>query len=224
MNALETILITTHVAAGAAVLMSGPIAMLTPKGGNGHRQAGKFYFWGMFTIFATAMLLISLVRFNLFLLVIGIFSFYLAFSGYRVLRRKLPHQAGWIDWAAAVISVLAGVGLFGVGVKMLVAPIGSYHLALPILCMLFGYFTFKSGYDDILIFRKPNFDDKKWWKYHHIQAMMGSYIAAVTAFVVQSGDWMLPNWDFNWIFWLLPAAILTPLVSRWVRLEKAKSI
>ena len=81
-------MIYSHVFAGASVLLSGLVAMLAPKGGRGHRMAGQLYFWGMFWIFASALLLIGMVRFNIFLLVMGVFSFYLTFSGYRVLKRK----------------------------------------------------------------------------------------------------------------------------------------
>ncbi|MEN0002960.1 MAG: hypothetical protein AAF798_02405 [Bacteroidota bacterium] len=222
MTALETILIGTHIAAGAAVLASGPMAMLTQKVGNGHRKAGLFYFWGMFTIFASAMLLLTLVRFNLFLLVIGIFSFYLSFSGYRVLKRKLPNQANWLDWGGALLSIVAGIGLFVVGLKLIPGMGGSVHLALPMLCMLFGFFTFDSARKDVVFFLTKDFDDKIWWKYHHMQAMIGSYIAAVTAFIVQIGGHLAPTWDYQWVLWLLPAAILSPIMGRWIKKEKAK--
>src|SRR4029434_2865808 len=66
-------------------------AMLTHKGGWRHRRCGKIYFWAMAGVALTAVVL-SLYRPNLFLLLLAVFSFYQAFSGYRVLSRKLPHQ------------------------------------------------------------------------------------------------------------------------------------
>ena len=112
---LEPTLIYSHVFAGASVLLSGLVAMLAPKGGRGHRMAGQLYFWGMFWIFASALLLIGMVRFNIFLLVMGVFSFYLTFSGYRVLKRKAPGQQGWIDWGAAIFAIASGLGLLFYG-------------------------------------------------------------------------------------------------------------
>ena len=108
-------MIYSHVFAGASVLLSGLVAMLAPKGGRGHRMAGQLYFWGMFWIFASALLLIGMVRFNIFLLVMGVFSFYLTFSGYRVLKRKAPGQQGWIDWGAAIFAIASRLGLLFYG-------------------------------------------------------------------------------------------------------------
>ena len=72
------------------------------------------------------------------------------------------------------------------------------------------------------MFRNPPKADKMWWWYHHMDAMLGSYIAAITAFTVQSGISLAPTWDTAWILWLLPAAIGVPLVNKWIKRYKGK--
>jgi hypothetical protein len=53
---------------------------------------------------------------------------------------------------------------------------------------------------------------KNFWLTTHIQRMTGSYIASATAFLVVNNTILL-----GVISWLLPTAILTPLIVIWVR-------
>jgi uncharacterized membrane protein YfcA len=97
-----------HIVMGYIALVVAPGAMLTQKGGVWHRRWGKIYFWAMAGVALTAVLL-SLIRPNVFLLLLAVFSLYQAFSGYRVLSRKLPQrgqQATPLDGSAAVLQLL----------------------------------------------------------------------------------------------------------------------
>lgn len=59
----------------------------------------------------------SFIRSGLFFLLVALFSFYLAFTGYRVLSRKTPLQrTGKRDWAAACMMVFGGVTLVAYGI------------------------------------------------------------------------------------------------------------
>ena len=59
-----------------------PAVLAMVKGGKQHRRWGKIYFWMMACVAATALVL-GFYRPILFLALLAIFSFYLAFSGYR---------------------------------------------------------------------------------------------------------------------------------------------
>ena len=77
---MEKLLILSHVVAGGLTLVSGLLAAFVgKKGGKLHKQVGNTFFWSMFWIFVSAILIISFVRFSDFLLVIAVFSFYMAF-------------------------------------------------------------------------------------------------------------------------------------------------
>src|SRR4051812_11342254 len=92
---------TTHVLFGFIAFFVAPAAMMTKKGGLAHRRWGKIYFWSMVVVAVTA-LIAALVQHNYFLAFVSVFSFYLAFGGYRVLFRKsalrgeLPKALDWI--------------------------------------------------------------------------------------------------------------------------------
>jgi len=104
-----------HILAGAIALVIGPLAMITFKGGRWHRRWGKIYFWAMATVALTALIMCWL-RSGLFLFLVAIFSFYLALTGYTVLRRKTPQDRPQpLDWIAALTVCLASVTLIVYG-------------------------------------------------------------------------------------------------------------
>jgi len=80
-------LLGVHIAAGATAFLMAPLALASAKGGKAHRRWGKIYFWAMAVVGSTALVL-SLYRPILFLALVAVFSFYAAFSAYRVLFHK----------------------------------------------------------------------------------------------------------------------------------------
>src|SRR5690349_2206427 len=114
-NVFRTVL-GVHIVFGTVALIIAPLAMLTVKGGRWHRRWGKIYFWTMAGVAISATVMCWL-RSGLFLFLIAIFSFYLALTGYQVLRRKQPEtKAGALDWSAAMAVVLASGGLIVLGI------------------------------------------------------------------------------------------------------------
>ena len=92
-----------HVAAGASSFLLAPVALATAKGGKQHKRWGMVYLWSMGVVAATALPM-ALYRPVLFLALVAVFSFYLAFSGFRVTRLKELERGGSakpIDWIAA---------------------------------------------------------------------------------------------------------------------------
>ncbi len=111
--------LTIHIFSGVVALFVAPGAMITHKGGLWHRRWGKVYFWSMAIVALTAVVL-SLLRPGVFLLLVAIFSFYLAFTGYSVLYRKTPrHRATLLDWVGTVLMLLGGIALLGLGAYLL---------------------------------------------------------------------------------------------------------
>ncbi|MBK7964986.1 MAG: hypothetical protein IPK10_06670 [Bacteroidetes bacterium] len=106
-----------HIISGGLALLAGPVAMFNQDGGKIHRKAGIIYFYSMMVIFVSSIIL-SIVRENWFLFMVGIFSCYLVSTGYRALKLKMLHRgqkAEKIDWFILIISLIAGIGLIGDG-------------------------------------------------------------------------------------------------------------
>jgi uncharacterized membrane protein len=208
------ILLIIHIAGGTAALVSGLISMLTRKGGTAHRRAGKVYFWGMSGVFVSAVIL-SLARDNIFLLLVGFFSYYLTARGYRVLYLKnLPagQKATVVDWLITGVAGLFIVALTGWGI-LLLAVGHSMGIVAIVFAFIGGLFLRK----DIMQFTRPPQEKMHWW-YGHISSMGGSYISAFTAFVVTNIQ--LP--EYQWVLWLLPSMVGTILITRTIRYDKKR--
>lgn len=212
MEILEKLLIGSHVIAGILSLLMGlASAFIGKKGGKLHRQLGKVFFWCMFWVFVSAMLIISFVRFNSFLMVIAVFSFYMAFSGYRVLKIKRTMKVERIDWIAAIVTIVFGLVMVGMGINYLVNS--NFSSVLGYLSLFFGFFTAQTGWQNYKGFKKLAEAEKMWWWFAHMRSMSGSLIAAITAFLVQNGRiFDLPS-EFGWALWVLPAIVGLPFVT-----------
>ena len=202
----------THILAGFTAFFVAPIALITQKGGPAHRRWGKVYFWAM-TVGTSTALLVAAYRPNVFLLLIAIFSFYPSFTGYRVLSRKRPdkgQKATALDWSVAIFTALASANLFGLGIFN--PDTGALRFN-PIFITFGALGAFAAG-DDMRKFARPPKEKYAWW-FDHMGGMLGSYIAAVSAFSVVNFSF-LPEL----VRWLWPTAIGVPMLAIWTRAYK----
>jgi uncharacterized membrane protein len=195
-----------HIAAGASSFLLAPVALATAKGGRAHRLWGMVYLWSMGIVAATALPM-ALYRPVLFLALVAVFSFYAAFSGYRVTKLKELARGGSaqpIDWIAGVVTLCSSAALAGLGAFR---PTAVQHMG--IVAIVFGIIGMQLAVGELLTFiRKPK--EKMFWWYTHLGNMIGSYIAAWTAFSVVT----LPIYFGNsFLFWLWPTAVGVPAIA-----------
>ena len=195
-----------HIAAGASSFVLAPVALATAKGGKQHKRWGMVYLWSMGVVAATALPM-ALYRPVLFLALVAVFSFYLAFSAYRVLRLKDLVRGGSarpVDWIAAVICFSASASLAGFG-----AFRPAWVQGMGIVAIVFGLIGMRAAGVQMWSFvRKPS--EKMFWWYTHLGNFIGSYIAAWTAFSVVTLPRLLPH--AGKILWLWPTAIGVPAI------------
>ena len=195
-----------HVAAGTLALVVAPIPMLTAKGGVTHRRWGKVYFWAMAVVALTAVILAAW-RPVVFLALLAVFSFYSAFYGYRALLRKRPREGQGalpLDWTAAVVMLAASTGMAIFGI---VRPSPAWE-RVGVVPVVFGVFGIILAGLDLWRFGWPPADRNAWW-FAHMQGMLGSYIATVTAFSVVNFTFLPTT-----VRWLWPIVVGTPLIDR----------
>jgi hypothetical protein len=195
-----------HVTAGASSFLLAPVALATAKGGKQHKRWGMVYLWSMGVVAATALPM-AIYRPVLFLALVAVFSFYLAFAAFRVLRLKELARGGSaapIDWIAAVICLAASTCLAG---------FGAFHpvwvQGMGIVSIVFGFIGMQASARQMWSFvRKPT--EKMFWWYSHLGNMIGSYIAAWTAFSVVT----LPQiFGHHMWLWLWPTAVGVPAIA-----------
>ena len=199
-------LLGVHIAAGSTAFVMAPLALIAAKGGKAHRRWGKIYFWAMAVVASTALVL-ALYRPILFLALVAVFSFYAAFSAYRVLFHKnLPRgeKVTWPDWAAAVFTFASSLALALLGVFR---PALVRHLGIP--AIVFGIIGMWLACKSIWQFLHPP-EEKMFWWYTHLGNMLASYIAAWTAFSVTTIGRFFHG---SWVIWVLPTALGVPAIS-----------
>lgn len=195
-------LLAVHITAGALALTAAALAVAAAKGKTIHVNAGKLYFWSMAAIFLTAIPL-SIIGTNLFLFLIAIFSFYLAFSG----RRFAQNRAGvtqTIDWIAVALMLFSGAGMWLLAIRYFVQGDSQY-----VVLVVFGFLALSLGYADLNTFRKKTAKGKARIS-RHLTNMLGGTIAVITAVLVVN-----VNLEPRWIVWVLPTAVITPFIFYW---------
>lgn len=203
------LMLILHIASGILSLLSGCVSILAPKGKKLHRASGKMFFYGMLGVTVSA-LIISIAKNNSFLLMIGIFSGYQNLAGYRAIQNKSLEPA-WHDW---VVIGLSAVNTFFM--------IYSMNLVLMVFGGISCFQVIGHVRENILLARGKKPGPLSWLR-RHIGMMMGAYIAAITAFVVVNAGWFASPYIPQWLPWLLPSAILGPLIGVYIRKYTGKA-
>ena len=196
------ILLVIHVLAGTIALLCSAIAVSSEKGKKFHVLSGRTYFWCMVGIFLTAIPM-SIINSNIFLFLIAIFSFYLAFAGMRFAKNR-KGIATTIDYIAVSLIILSGLGMWVLAVIYFINENSQY-----ITLLVFGFIALALGCGDYISHKnKAAIGKERIAK--HLTNMMAGTIAVITAVLVVN-----VNIEPIWIWWLLPTAVITPIIFYW---------
>lgn len=195
-------LLPIHILAGTIALFAAAFAICSEKGKKIHITAGRTYFWGMAGIFLTALPM-SIVTSNVFLFLIALFSFYLAFAGKRFAQNR-KGIVSIVDWIAVGLMIAAGLGMWVLAVFYSIENNSQY-----ITLTVFGFLAISLGYTDYITYKRQEATGKKRIA-RHLSNMMGGTIAVVTAVLVVNVDI-----EPVWIWWVLPTALIVPFIVWW---------
>ena len=209
--AIERPLLYLHILAGFISLGIAYFLLFIKKGDKRHKKFGMIYVYGMSTIFVTAIPLSLLGEFNPFLFVIAIFSFYLAFSGYRQGRDR--------NGAREQIDKVLGVFITATGILFYYMAVSLFLIkdSMWITSVLFGSIALGLGFNDfrrMKIVERPNFYDRSNL---HLNLMLAGTIATTTAFIVT-----LDPFATLWLNWVAPTIVGTPIIIYFSKRELAK--
>lgn len=200
-----SIILLLHVVGGSIGLISGMFIIFLRKADQRHQILGKIFSYALgFSMLASFD--ISMPKKDIFLFCIGVWTLYMIVTGNRVLKLKNLEAVAKIDYFLSGTMLVFGVSLMGYGILQLIS-----QQSMSVVSILFGLISLFLVYNDIKLYRgQTNF--KNAYQLAHIQKMTGSFIAALTAFIVVNNT-MLPGL----IAWLLPTMVLTPLIVMWSR-------
>lgn len=181
MNLIHTALLILHVAGGMTALVSGLIPMFTRKGSRIHKAGGRWYTWSMWISVLSALPL-SMMKQNLFLGTIAVFTAYMIYTGNRTSKRKSVVPEGRMDLTMMGLALFSGIVMVGYGIWLVAGPSGK--TGMGIILLVFGTITFLLGTEDLGYWRKRGQKQQKSWMLVHLSRFGGAYIATITAFLV----------------------------------------
>ena len=145
----------------------------------------------------------SIITSNIFLFLIAIFSFYLAFAGMRFARNR-KGLTTTLDWIMVSLMILSGVGMW---ILALIHFTNNNSQFIPLL--VFGFVAIAAGYGDFKSHKNKKAIGKERIT-RHLTNMMGGTIAVITAVLVVNVDI-----EPVWVWWVLPTALITPVIFWW---------
>ena len=196
------VLLVLHIAAGYSALMAAILAVATRKGERWHVYAGRIFTAGMAVVFLTAVPMTA-IKPNLFLLLIAVFSFYLALTGWMRARNRGSRPL-LAEWIAAVVMALTSVAMGVRGAAMLGAG-----QSMGTVLLVFGGIGGVLAARDLSSLRDPR-ERATMRITAHVTRMLAGTIAAVTAFTVVN-----VRFEPAFVVWLAPTLVLTPLIVYW---------
>lgn len=197
-----------HVFSGALALLVGLFAMLQRKAKGKHTQFGKWYAIFMYCCCASALAL-SILKWNTFFVAIGFFTFYLVFSGQQAIKFWRLTE----EYSPKTKDYILNMVFFAMAFFMVIYPLFNMWKQQEIyvsVLMIFGLIMVSMVFQDFRILREKKhfFPKQKIWLSRHISFISGSYIAAVTAFLVNNITLPIP-----WVTWILPTVVGSILIA-----------
>lgn len=212
MDQLFTFILIIHIVSGGTGLSTGTINLIRRKGDALHNRIGRIFTYAMISAGASAIVL-SLMHPNYFLFIVGVFTLYMVSTGYRYIRLRLEgidNDPKALDWVLTGSMAIAGIGFLFFGAWQLYKGVN-----FGIVMLVFGLIGMLFVRQDLKNYRGKS-EVRNYWLLAHLQRMTGGYIAALTAFLVVNMD-RLPSFIPGILFWLLPTAVLTPMIIFWSR-------
>ena len=212
---LHSVLLAIHIIAGIVSLLTAFAGVLSKAINVSHRVhviSGTAFVLGMGTIFLTGMPL-AYMGSNIFLLMVGIFSGYLAWGGWRYARNRSGIPSG-LDWAVVGLMALVGLGFVGYGAWILLA--GN---SFGTVAVVFGAISVFLCGRNAGVFRAGGATGKLRIA-QHLTLMLGGTIAALTAFSANVIAKYLPA-NLEVIAWLWPTVLILPILIVWGRRVRA---
>ncbi|HEY6617571.1 MAG TPA: hypothetical protein VIZ32_23750 [Vicinamibacterales bacterium] len=216
-----TSLLYVHIAGGTAALLAMLVPLVTKKGGTTHRRAGWVFVSGMTIVSITAFLLAG-TRWvtnpspqgreaGAFLFFIAILTATGVSAGVRVLRTKTRMMAHRHPWDLGLPALLTASSIAAAAYGL-----GTGHSLFTAFSIV-GLFA---GGGQLAYWMRPPSHPMHWW-FEHMSSMLGSCIAATTAFLVVNAS-RLGFETFGLAVWLAPTIIGIPTIAIWTRYYRHK--
>ena len=210
-----------HVAAGAAALTSGAVALAVRKGGPLHLKAG--------TVFFTTMLVMALTGSAVAITlpergtaVIGLFTSYLVATSWMTARRR-DGGSGGFEIAGLFVALACAAAMAWMGWAASVSPTGRFdslpagaHYPFAVLG------TLAAALDLNWILRGPATGARRIAR--HLWRMCAAFLIAALSFFLGQQDEFPAAWRGAFIWFVPPLAIFATMIFWIVRIRFARTL
>lgn len=214
MKAIHDILLWIHIPAGTISLILFWIPVMVTKGGNIHRKAGKAYYYSMWIVLITSVLLsinnllMSQWINATFLGYLAVLTGYPLWYSYEILQQRTT----WTPQYYTRRKIFAGL-LFSCAIGMLVAAAWLRFEGFGILMLVFGLLGLPAIKDVLADLQKAMSHETRIQT--HIRGTIISGIAAYTAFLSFGGrslfgDLLPGYWQV--LPWVMPTLVGLPII------------
>jgi uncharacterized membrane protein len=198
-------ILALHILGGSVGLISGTIVLILKKGDKNHKAIGSIFFWAM-NLAGLCSFVLAVMHPNNFLFVVGIFTLYMNLTARSYLKFKRKDAViNFRDAIPTIGMVIAAFFFVIVGIKLISKDSFGWVL------LSFAFISLRFVLADYKFFKgKSKFSNQ--WLLSHLQRMIGTYIASITAFLVVN-----INFKPAFVIWLAPTVLLVPLIIYWSR-------
>ncbi len=204
---LKEVLLYIHIAGGFSALLAAITATATKIADANHHwhvYSGRVFCGGMITIFLTAVPL-SLLTHNVFLLLVAVFSGYLALSGWSYAKNRMgtPQRRDWLR-AYGMLAVSVVMAAYGIHLLLSGESNGLTMLVFSGIGGALSVGDLKIQYAGGIVARERIS--------RHLTMMLAGSIATLTAFVVVNF-----TFDPPFVLLLAPTLLIAPVIRIWNR-------
>jgi uncharacterized membrane protein len=150
---MHTALLITHISTAVIALIAGAMAMVFRKGSNLHGATGTVFFGSMLLMTSTAAYLAAFVKVNMLNLVVGLLTFYMVVTAWRVAKRR-DVRPGWFDLTALLFVLGVSMAAITFGIEAAQSTTGKKNGAPAMAYFIFGTIALLFTVSDVRMFRR----------------------------------------------------------------------
>ena len=182
-----TTTLVVHIIAGSVGLVSGFVAICAAKGARLHRRSGLLFVGAIMTMGLSGAAIAALASTEISVIA-GTTTAYLAFTGFRTVRRQ-PGTAGRLDAGAMIVGLALGVGSLALGVHTLAFSADGLRDGLPAFpFFIMGLPALVGGVGDVRLMRTARLDGARRLARHLWRMCYALFIASMSFFLGQADE------------------------------------
>lgn len=202
MPSIFNLLLFIHIICGFTALTAAIGAISTKKGGRIHRLCGRIFVTGLTGIVITAIPM-TIIKHDMFLFLIALFSYYFALSGWMYAKNR-SGIASTLAWTISTLMLCLGFAMICYSLFHL-----HHNDYQANVLILFGVIASVTASADLKTYFYKNAIGN-FRIVRHLSAMLGATIATTTAFTVVNF-----HSHPEYLAWIAPTIFITPLILWW---------